>query len=122
MFSLNLQSGVPIYEQLVKRVSELVISKTLLPDDKMPTIREVAKTLGVNPNTVQKAYQLLEHMDLIYSIPGKGSYVKDVTHSADIIRQDLIDKFKTQGSEALRHGITKSELKDAVDSLSDIVN
>ncbi|NLJ16025.1 MAG: GntR family transcriptional regulator [Clostridiales bacterium] len=121
MFSLNLQSGIPIYEQLVKRVSELVISGSLLPDDKMPTIREVAKNLGVNPNTVQKAYQILEHMDLIYSIPGKGSYVKDSSKSIEIIKDEIIDKFKLQGREAIRHGITKEELKLAIDSLSEQV-
>jgi len=121
LFSLNLQSGIPIYEQLVKRVSELVISGSLLPDDKMPTIREVAKNLGVNPNTVQKAYQILEHMDLIYSIPGKGSYVKDSSKSIEIIKDEIIDKFKLQGREAIRHGITKEELKLAIDSLSEQV-
>lgn len=121
MFSLNLQSGIPIYEQLVKRVSELVISGSLLPDDKMPTIREVAKNLGVNPNTVQKAYQILEHMDLIYSIPGKGSYVKDSSKSIEIIKDEIIDKFKLQGREAIRHGITKEELKLAIDGLSEQV-
>ena len=60
MFDIDLQSRTPIYEQLYRRVTELVVKRQLMPGDKLPSVRELAKSLGVNPNTVSKAFQNLE--------------------------------------------------------------
>ena len=65
MFDIDLQSRTPIYEQLYKRVVELTVKKQLRPGDKLPSVRELAKSLGVNPNTVSKAFQNLEHDGII---------------------------------------------------------
>ena len=75
MLTIDLQSRQPIYEQLVRGLSELVSLGALAPDEQLPSVRSLARDLGVNPNTVQKAYQELERSGVIYSVAGKGSFV-----------------------------------------------
>lgn len=77
MFDIDLQSRTPIYEQLYRRVTELVVKRQLMPGDKLPSVRELAKSLGVNPNTVSKAFQNLERDGVIYSLPGRGSFISE---------------------------------------------
>lgn len=117
MFSLNLQGGVPIYEQLIKRISELIIGGVMKPDERMPTIRELAKSLGINPNTVQKSYQMLEQNGLIYSIPGKGSYVRNLDDKIDKIKEETLEKFLIHAAEALKQGLEKDDLKTGIDGI-----
>jgi len=66
MFDIDLQSRIPIYEQLYKKIVELIMKKELNSNDKLPSVRELAKELGVNPNTVSKAFQMLERDKIIY--------------------------------------------------------
>lgn len=75
MFHINQRSPKPIYEQIVESVETLIISGALTKDEQVPSVRAVAKDLAVNPNTIQKAYGLLEERGIIYSRPGRGSFV-----------------------------------------------
>ena len=84
MFSLNFESHVPIYEQLYNNVVKLVAIGVLKADDRLPTVRAMAKELGVNPNTVAKSYQMLERDGVIYSFIGKGSFVSGSRSSDDL--------------------------------------
>ena len=78
MFAIDLRERTPIYEQLYKRITELVIKGELKQDDKLPSVRELAKELGVNPNTVAKAFQMLERDKVIYSLQGRGRFLAAV--------------------------------------------
>jgi GntR family transcriptional regulator len=71
MLELDLRSREPIYEHLVEKIKELIINKVLKADEQLPTVRELAGQLTVNPNTVQKAYRELEYRGYIYSVPAK---------------------------------------------------
>lgn len=73
MFKLDTQSRTPIYEQLKAQITELVVIGALEPGSQLPSVRSLARDLGVNPNTVQKAYQDLERDQVIYSVSGKGA-------------------------------------------------
>ncbi len=75
MFQLDLKSRKSIYEQIVDNVRELIITGILQSEDKVPSVRELSKTLTVNPNTIQKAYRELEHQGYIYTVSGLGSFV-----------------------------------------------
>ena len=75
MFTMRLTGGAPIYEKLGQRITELIISGEMEENEKLPAVREIAKQLSINPNTVQKTYANLEAKGLIYSIPAKGSFV-----------------------------------------------
>lgn len=112
MYNIDLQSRTPIYEQLYKKVVELVLKGELNANDKLPSVRELAKELGVNPNTVSKAFQLLERDKVIYSLAGRGSFVSNV--STDTVKESALEDFDKAVTEALNVGITKEELTDRI--------
>lgn len=76
MLNLDLQSRVPIFEQIKAGIARLIYLGVLAGDEKLPTVRALAEELGVNPNTVQKAYQQLEGTGLIYPVTGRGNFVR----------------------------------------------
>jgi len=75
VFQLDLKSRKSIYEQIVDNVKELIIAGILKPEDRIPSVRELSKTLTVNPNTIQKAYRELEYQGYIYTVSGLGTFV-----------------------------------------------
>lgn len=87
MFQIDYKSRVPFYEQLMKSVKSMVISRVLGPDDPLPSVRQLSGELGINPNTVQKAYASLEQQGVIYTIPGKGNFIRPET---DKLRESRI--------------------------------
>lgn len=114
MYSIDLQSRIPIYEQLYKKVVELVLKGELKAGDKLPSVRELAKNLGVNPNTVSKAFQLLERDNVIYSLAGRGSFISNI--NTDTVKENAFADFDRAVSEALNAGITKEELTERIRS------
>src|SRR3954466_5838834 len=74
-FHLETRSGVPTYLQLVQQVRQAIRLGILRPGDQLPTVKEVVGTLAINPNTVLKAYQLLEHQGLVEGRQGQGTFV-----------------------------------------------
>jgi GntR family transcriptional regulator len=74
MFQVDLKSRKPIYAQVVENFKRLVVSGALPEGEKVPSVRDLAKTLTVNPNTIQKAYRELETQGYIYIVPGQGSF------------------------------------------------
>ncbi|MDD2189579.1 MAG: GntR family transcriptional regulator [Eubacteriales bacterium] len=75
MFQLDLKSRKSIYEQIVDNVKELIMTGVLSAEEKLPSVRELSKTLTVNPNTIQKAYRELEYQGFLYTIAGLGTFV-----------------------------------------------
>jgi GntR family transcriptional regulator len=74
-FQLNVHSGVPVYRQLMDQIGHYVAAGALVPGDQLPSIRELAKALAVNPTTIVKAYGELEHEGLIEMRHGRGAFV-----------------------------------------------
>ena len=74
MFDLNLRDSRPIYEQLKDRMRQLIISGGIREGEQLPSVREMAARLAINPNTIQRAYRELEHEGYVQSIPGKGCF------------------------------------------------
>ena len=75
------RDGVPIYLQIVQQVRRLVASGELMPGDELPSIRSLADTLVINPNTVAHAYKELESLDVVTSSRGLGTYVREADQS-----------------------------------------
>jgi len=75
MFQLDYRDRRPLYEQIKDKIKNLIISGILKPDERIPSVRELAQTLTINPNTIQKAYKDLETEGFIYSIRAKGNFV-----------------------------------------------
>ena len=80
--TLNSRDPRPIYLQVKESLRQLIIGGVLTPESKLPSVREIAGTLAINPNTIQRAYRELEAEGFIYSIPGKGSFVSPSRESS----------------------------------------
>ncbi len=74
MITINYRDPRPIYVQVMDALQKLIVSGVIAPDEKMPSVRELAQSLAINPNTIQRAYRELEGRGYIYSIAGKGSF------------------------------------------------
>ena len=111
LLDIRLEGKLPIYEQLYNGISGMISSGLLKPEEKLPAVREIAKQLGVNPNTVQKAYAQLESAGLIYSIPAKGSYVSPGEEFAQALRREALQKAKAALEEAKKHGVTIDDIR-----------
>ena len=75
MIAIDYQDRRPIYEQIVDRYEKLIIKGVLEPDTQMPSVRQMASDLSINPNTIQKAYAILESRGFIYPVKGRGNFV-----------------------------------------------
>lgn len=85
--SVDSNSRVPIYEQIINKIEELVILGILAPGEQIPSIRDLAISLGVNPNTIKKAYDILNDKHIIRSDSTKGTFIND---DIDALREKKI--------------------------------
>ncbi len=113
MFSIDLTSRIPIYEQIREKIIELIVQGTLHENDQLPSVRSLAKDTGVNPNTVSKAYQELERQGIIYSVPGRGSFI--AKQDSEVYRRSAIKEFDSAVKGAFSKGVSSSELKERID-------
>ncbi len=110
MISLNYRDARPIYEQVKDGLRKLVVSGALQPGEKLPSVRTMASTLAINPNTIQRAYEALEREGYLYSVAGKGSFVAQRS-DVDTARQDsLLAQFDAAVSELLYLGVDEQDL------------
>ncbi len=101
----------PIYEQIVKEVERLISLDILKKGDQILSIRELAYNLGINPNTVKKAYDILENNGLIVSKSTKGTFISDNIKEAKNIKIDeLIKDINFKVKELQAYGLTKEEI------------
>lgn len=87
----------PIYEQIVMGIKKDILLGVYVSGDKIPSVREQAKLLGINPNTISKAYKELENQDVIVTIRGKGTFVKETLNRERSIKNE--EKLRKQLNE-----------------------
>lgn len=83
----------------------------------MPSVRQMASTLSVNPNTIQKAYTILEERGVIYSVKGKGSFVSDAENTQNAIFEKNKEILMKAVSDAYSTGFSKNELLEIVNEI-----
>lgn len=110
MIVLNYRDAKPIYGQVGDGFRKLILSGALPPGEKLPSVRELAAELAINPNTIQRAYRELEAEGFIYSVAGKGSFAADLSEVADTRRQALLSAFDEAAAELLRLGVPAETL------------
>ena len=115
MFSVDLTSRTPIYEQIYQKIVGLILSGVLTENEQLPSVRSLAKSTGVNPNTVAKAYQELERNGVIYSVPGRGSFIS--AQNFDEFRKKALTDFDNAVNEAFDKGISTEDLKVRIETL-----
>ena len=114
MLQLNYKSGVPICDQIVNgfiRMKALGLSKG---GDQLPSVRQLAVELCVNPNSIQKAYQMLESAGVIYSVKGKGSFFSADAAADMAVIKAAKKEFRAAVRSAVELGMTKTELQEIV--------
>lgn len=108
--NLNSRDPRPIYLQVKESLRQLIIGGVLTPESKLPSVREIAGNLAINPNTIQRAYRELEAEGFIYSIPGKGSFVSAPQEIPVEERRARWDRFDQAVRELKFLGVTEEEL------------
>ena len=114
MLRIDYKSGLPIYDQIYRGIVKMAAAGAFGGDGQLPSVRSVAQELGVNPNTVQKAYGLLERDGVICSLPGKGSFLTGEQNAVDKQREEAVQKVRVSAREALDCGVALGELLSAV--------
>ena len=102
-FSIDPRSGVPMYLQLIEQVKRLVAMGALAPGEQLPTVKQLALDLTINPNTVSRAYHDLEREGVIETSPGRGSFVRS-NGTVSSVRRNLADVARTALEDAVREG------------------
>ena len=119
MVHLDYRDAKPIYEQVKQGLRRLIISQILVPDEKLPSVRELATHLAINPNTIQRAYHELENEGYLYSIPGKGSFAAKQPAISPERQQVLLAQFDEIVSELLFLSLEKEVLTTRIQQLAE---
>ena len=110
MIIIDYKDTRPIYEQIVEKFKILILKGGMQPDEQMPSVRNLAMELSINPNTIQKAYAELERQGYIYVVKGRGNFVSESDRLLDNRMNDLKEAVIEKAKEALEFGISLDEL------------
>lgn len=119
MIQLNYRDSKPIYEQIKEGFRKLIISNSLSADEKLPSVRELASSLAINPNTIQRAYRDLESEGYIYTIAGKGTFVAERKEIYDTRQSELLEEFDEIVEELYFLSVKKKDLIERIDNLAE---
>lgn len=114
MILIDYRDRRPIYEQVVEKMADLMIRGILPQDSQLPSVRNLATDLAINPNTIQRAYVELERQGYIYSVKGKGSYVAENHKIREKNRQEVFKSLEVLVEKAEAAGVTMLEFQEAV--------
>lgn len=115
-FEVNLSSTEPVYAQIVRQVREGVARGALRPAERLPSVRDLALQLVINPNTIAAAYREMEHAGLVYSQRGRGTFVAEIGNASSLAeRRRLLQKqVDTLLTEATHLGFSEEECLEMV--------
>lgn len=115
MQSLGFRESKPIYEQIKDYIKKLALSDALKADEKLPSVRELAMSKSLNPNTIQRAYKELEAEGYIYTIPGKGSFISTGRDVSEEKKDMLVKRLEECVWELLYIGVDKDTIIKMID-------
>lgn len=119
MIQLNYRDTRPFYQQIKDNIRQLVVSRAIREHEKLPSVREMASILAINPNTIQRAYRELENEGYIYTIPGKGTFVSEINYTNLNRQKELLAKFDDIVSELLFLSAPVTELTSRILAISE---
>ncbi len=117
MISIDYQSKLPLYEQIAQRFQMLILKGALPPGGQMPSVRTLAVELSINPNTIQKAYSLLEQQGYIYPVKGRGNFVSDSSSLVQQEKDSLLEDVRRLAEEGKELGIQRTEFIQVIDRI-----
>lgn len=110
MIILDYKERRPIYEQIVERFQELMVAGVMEKDTQLPSVRNLAMDLSINPNTIQRAYAELERQGYTYSVKGKGNFVADNSNIKESKKKGLYIRQEELAEEGLLLGVKEDQL------------
>lgn len=110
MLNLDYRDARPIYEQVKDGLRRLMVTGVIQEGEKLPSVRTMAGTLAINPNTIQRAYEALEAEGYVYSVPGKGSFAAPNTGVDEGRKNELLQTFDQTAGELLFLGVSGEAL------------
>lgn len=122
MISLNFRDSRPIYEQLKENLRQMILSGAIAAEEKLPSVRELASDLAINPNTIMRAYREMEAAGFIYTIPGKGSFAAPLNEVHDETRRKLMDQFSETARVLLQLGVSAQLLNEMIQKEADRID
>ena len=117
MLNLDYRDARPIYEQVRDGLRRLMVIGVIREGEKLPSVRTLASSLAINPNTIQRAYEALEAEGYLYSVTGKGSFAAPHTGVDQGRREELLVRFDAVTAELLYLGVGGEALIARVRSL-----
>lgn len=110
MIQLNYRDARPIYSQIADDLRQQILLGILVEGDKLPSVRELAGQLTINPNTIQRAYRELENQGWIVTVPGKGCFVAGGQNALTQKQNELLENFDATVASLMELGISRKEL------------
>lgn len=114
MLSINYKDPRPIYEQVRDALRQLILSGAIGPGEKLPSVRELAASLAINPNTIQRSYRELENLGLIYTVAGKGAFAATDDAAALRRKEELLCQLQGIARELRTLGAAEEEITLAI--------
>ena len=114
MITLDYADRRPIYEQVIDKMKDLILLGVLATDEQLPSVRELAMDLSINPNTVQRAYAELERQGVIYCVKGRGNFVAGITALKDKQKEELKPQLLELVKKAKKADVTEDEFTELV--------
>ena len=112
MVHLDYRDARPIYTQIIDGFKEQITTGVLRPGDKLPSVRELAATLAINPNTIQRSYRRLEAEGWIATVPGKGCFVCNNDASREKEQERWYAAFEEAAAVLMALGVTREQLAE----------
>ena len=110
LIPIDLMDSRPIYEQVTERFKLLILRGIIKADEKIPSVRNLAVELSINPNTIQRAYAELEKQGYIYTVKGKGNFAVGADKLLPAYREEILLKLREVCEQAKDVGVTKEEM------------
>lgn len=118
MITIDYKDRRPIYEQIVSSIEDLAVRGVLEPDSQLPSVRQLAVELSINPNTIQRAYSQLEKTGVIYSVKGKGNFVAaDPKRLREEKMEQILQEMEKLLRQALALGVGGERMENWLHSL-----
>lgn len=114
MIIIDYNDKRPIYEQIVERFQTLILNGILEPDTQIPSVRSLAIELSINANTIQRAYSQLEKEGFIYSVKGRGNYVRADESLITKQKEKLLTNLSHIAQECKEFGVSQDEINDKI--------
>ena len=117
MITIDHKSRLPVYEQIKNQIMTLIQLGVLKTDQQLPSIRSLSAETGVNVNTVKRAIQDLEEMGVIYSVPGKGSFVSEDAFANSRIKEKALDEIRHAIITSIPKGVTENDVAELIKNI-----